>query len=197
MTELMSGMPLNTFDDCSKINDTVILHNLYLRKRVTGAGKGYDINMSLTTIIVNPTIFWLVVFVACIVIEIISMGLTTIWFAGGALVSAVAAALSAPVWLQIVLFFGVSLILIYFTRPIAVKYFNKDRVKTNAESLVGQQAIVISEINNLQGIGRVLVNGQEWSARNVDDSAQLAVGSVVIVRAISGVKLMVEEKVIS
>lgn len=153
--------------------------------------------MSLTTIIVNPTVLWLVVFVACIVIEIISMGLTTIWFAGGALVAAVAAALSAPVWLQIVLFFGASLMLLYFTRPIAVKYFNKDRVKTNAEGLVGQQAIVISEINNIQGIGRVLVNGQEWSARNIDDSVQLPVGSVVIVRAISGVKLMVEEKAIS
>lgn len=164
---------------------------------MTGAGKGYDINMSLTTIIVNPTTFWLVVFVACVVAEIISLGLTTIWFAGGALAAAVAAALSAPIWLQIVLFFGVSLVLLYFTRPIAVKYFNKDRVKTNAESLVGQQAIVISEINNLQGIGQVLVNGQEWSARNVDDSTQLAVGSVVIVRAISGVKLMVEEKAIS
>lgn len=164
---------------------------------MTGAGKGYDFNMSLTTIIANPTIFWLVVFVACIVAEIISMGLTTIWFAGGALVSAVAAALSAPLWLQIALFFGVSLVLLYFTRPIAVKYFNKDRVKTNAESLVGQQAIVISEINNLQGIGQVLVNGQEWSARNVNESMQLPVGSVVIVRAISGVKLMVEEKDVS
>lgn len=172
------------------------MHNLYLRKR-TGAGKGYDINMSLTTIIVNPTMFWLVVFVACVVAEIISLGLTTIWFAGGALAAAVAAALSAPIWLQIVLFFGVSLVLLYFTRPIAVKYFNKDRVKTNAESLVGQQAIVISEINNLQGIGQVLVNGQEWSARNVNESVQLPVGSVVIVRAISGVKLMVEEKEIS
>ena len=164
---------------------------------MTGAGKGYDINMSLTTIIVNPTIFWLVVFVACIVVEIISMGLTTIWFAGGALVAAIAAALSLPIWPQIILFFAVSLVLLYFTRPIAVKYFNKDRVKTNAESLVGQQAIVISEINNIQGIGQVLVNGQEWSARNVNDSIELPVGSVVIVRAISGVKLMVEEKVVS
>lgn len=153
--------------------------------------------MSLSTIIVNPTILWLAVFVVCIVAEIFTMGLTTIWFAGGALVSAVAAALSAPVWLQIVLFFAVSLVLLYFTRPIAVKYFNKDRVKTNAESLVGQQAIVISEINNIQGIGQVLVNGQEWSARNVEESRELPVGSVVIVRAISGVKLMVEEKAVS
>lgn len=142
----------------------------------------------------NLMTIWLIVFVACIVIEIITMGLTTIWFAGGALVAAVGAALNAPLWLQIVLFVAVSLVLLYFTRPIAVKYFNKDRVRTNAESLVGKQAIVISEIDNLQGIGQVTVGGQEWSARTTIEGITLPVGSVVIVRAISGVKLMVEEK---
>lgn len=142
----------------------------------------------------NLMTIWLIVFVACIVIEIITMGLTTIWFAGGSLVAAVGAALGAPLWLQIVFMVLVSLVLLYFTRPIAVKYFNKDRVKTNVESLVGKQAIVISEIDNLQGIGQVTVGGQEWTARMVDDGITLPVGSVVIVRSISGVKLMVEEK---
>ena len=139
------------------------------------------------------TTIWLIVLVACVVIEIITMGLTTIWFAGGALIAAIAAAFSLPVWLQIVLFLVVSLVLLYLTRPIAVKYFNKDRVKTNAESLVGQQAIVISEIDNLQGIGQVTVGGREWSARSINEGRQLPVGSVVVVRAISGVKLIVEE----
>ncbi len=142
----------------------------------------------------NLSTIWLIILVACIIIEIVTMGLTTIWFAGGALLAAVAAAFSAPLWLQILLFLIVSLALLYLTRPVAVKYFNKDRVKTNAESLVGQQAIVISEIDNLQGIGQVTVGRQEWSARNVDDNKALPVGSVVIVRAISGVKLIVEEK---
>lgn len=142
----------------------------------------------------NLTTIWLIVFVACIVIEIITMGLTTIWFAGGALVAAISAAVGAPLWLQIVLCVVVSLVLLYFTRPIAVKYFNKDRVKTNAESLVGRQAIVISEIDNLQGIGQVTVGGQEWTARTTEEGITLPVGSVVVVRAISGVKLMVEEK---
>ncbi len=143
--------------------------------------------MSFTTI-------WLSIFVACIVIEIATMGLFTIWFAGGSLIAALVAAVGGPLWLQIALFFVISLVLLYLTRPIAVKYFNKDRVKTNAESLVGQQAIVISEINNLQGVGQVTVNGQEWSARNVKGDKELPIGSVVIIRAISGVKLMVEEK---
>ena len=142
----------------------------------------------------NFVTVWLIVFGACIVIEIITMGLTTIWFAGGALIAAVSAGLGAPLWLQIALLVAVSLVLLYFTRPIAVKYFNKDRVKTNVESLVGKQAIVISEIDNLQGIGQVTVGGREWSARTTVDGIKLPVGSVVMIRAISGVKLMVEEK---
>lgn len=140
---------------------------------------------------------WLAVLVVCVGIEIATMGLTTIWFAGGALVSAILAALNAPPWLQIVAFFAVSLILLYLTRPVAVKYFNKDRVKTNVESLIGRQAIVISEIDNLQGIGQVTVGGQEWSARSMKDDVQLPVGSVVVVRSVSGVKLIVEEKDLS
>ena len=140
---------------------------------------------------------WLGVAVIMGIIEAYTMGLPTIWFAGGALVSAILAALNAPLWLQLVAFFVVSLILLYLTRPVAVKYFNKDRVKTNVESLIGRQAIVISEIDNLQGIGQVTVGGQEWSARSVKDDVQLPVGSVVVVRSVSGVKLIVEEKDLS
>lgn len=136
-------------------------------------------------------IFWLVFLIIAIVAELISLGLTTIWFAGGALVAIFAALLHAPIWLQVILFFAVSLLLLFFTRPIAVKYFNKDRVKTNAESIVGRQAIVTGEIDNLQGIGQVTVGGQEWSARSCDDKMRIAVGSVVNVVAINGVKLIV------
>jgi len=142
----------------------------------------------------NFTTIWLIVFVACIIIELITLGLTTIWFAGGALIAAIGAAFGAPLWLQSILFGAVSLVLLYFTRPVAVRYFNKDRVKTNAESLVGRQAVVISEIDNLQGIGQVTVGGQEWSARTVKEGITLPTGTVVVIRAISGVKLIVEEK---
>lgn len=142
----------------------------------------------------NMTVVWLVILVALVVIELLTMGLTTVWFAGGALVASLASLLHLPVILQMILFLVVSALLLYFTRPIAVKYFNKDRVRTNAESLVGRQAIVISEIDNLQGIGQVTVGGQEWTARTTQEGISLPVGSVVVIRAISGVKLMVEEK---
>ena len=105
----------------------------------------------------------------------------------------VLAAISLPVWLQVLVFLAVSLALMIFTRPIAVKYFNKDRVRTNVESLIGKQAIVISEIDNLQGIGQATVGGQEWSARSEDDSRKYPVGTVVDVVAINGVKLIVRE----
>ncbi len=136
---------------------------------------------------------WLLVLLVCIIVEFVTMGLTTVWFAGGALVAILAAALHAPIPLQVALFLGVSILLLIFTRPIAVKYFNKDRIRTNAESMIGRQAIVISEINNLEGIGQVTVNGMEWSARSIND-VEIPVGEVVIVRAINGVKLIVEPK---
>lgn len=137
-------------------------------------------------------IFWLIVIIVSIAVEVASLGLTSIWFAGGALVALAAAALHLPLAVQILLFVAVSLLLLFFTRPIAVKYFNKDRVKTNVEGMIGRQAIVISEINNLQGIGQVNVGGQEWSARSEDDKIRLAVGTVVDVVAIDGVKLIVK-----
>ena len=142
----------------------------------------------------SMTVFWLIVLVVLVVIELLTMGLTTIWFAGGALVATIAALFHAPVAVQVILFLVVSGVLIFSTRPLSVKYFNKDRVRTNAESLVGRQAIVISEIDNLQGIGQVNVGGMEWSARTRVDGVKLPVGTVTTVLAINGVKLVVEER---
>lgn len=136
-------------------------------------------------------IFWLVLLIVAIGVEVYSMGLTSIWFAGGALVAILATILHAPLFLQVILFFLVSMVLLIFTRPVAVRYFNKDRVKTNVESMVGRQAVVTGEIDNLQGIGQVTVAGQEWSARSMEDGLRIPVGSVVNVVSISGVKLMV------
>ncbi len=136
---------------------------------------------------------WLGVLIVATLIEIATMGLTTIWFAGGALIACIAAALHLPLVVQIVLFVIVSVVLLVFTRPIAVKYFNKDRVRTNVESMVGRQAVVLSEIDNLKALGQVSVNGQEWSAKSIDDT-NIPEGSVVVIRAINGVKLVVEKE---
>lgn len=143
----------------------------------------------------SPIMFWLILLIVFIGIELATLGLTTIWFAGGTLVAILAAALNLPLAVQVVLFLVVSLVLLFFTRPVAVKYFNKDRVKTNVESLVGRQAIVVSEIDNLQGIGQVTVGGMEWSARSADDRVKISAGAVANVVAINGVKLIVREEI--
>ena len=139
---------------------------------------------------ISMTLLWLIIFALLIIVELVTMGLTTIWFAGGAVVACVLAALSLPIWLQVVVFLVVSVVLLYFTRPIAVKYFNKSRVRTNIESMIGKQAVVMSESDNIQGIGQVKVNGMDWSARSFDGTP-IEAGKVVVVRAVDGVKLIV------
>lgn len=138
-------------------------------------------------------IFWLGMFIVLLVIEIATMGLTTIWFAGGALMAFLASYLGFGWGVQIILFLAVSIALLVLTRPIAVKFFNQERQKTNAESLIGQKAIVKEEINTLQGTGRVDVNGMEWSAK-ADESDVIEVDAIVLIRGIQGVKLIVEKE---
>lgn len=140
------------------------------------------------------TIYWLLIFVVLLVIEIFTMGLTTIWFAGGALVAFAAGILGLGLPVQVILFIVVSVVLFVGTRPLAMKYFNKEREKTNADSLIGKQAIVTEDIDTLQAKGRVEIQGQEWSARTVQSDGKVAAGTVVVVEEIQGVKLLVRVK---
>ena len=142
----------------------------------------------------NWILVWVILLVVFVVVEVLTMGLTTIWFAGGALAAAATAALHLPSYVQIATFIVVSGLLIFFTRPIAVRYFNKDRIKTNAESFVGKKAIVTGAIDNIKAEGQVTVSGMEWTARSTSDDITIAEGAVVTVVAISGVKLIVEER---
>lgn len=137
-------------------------------------------------------IYWLIGLAVLLVIEIITLGLTTIWFAAGALVAFIAALIGMNVFVQILLFLIVSILLLYFTRPVAVKYFNSKRVKTNYESLIGKEAKVLERIDNFNATGTALLDGQEWTARAFDDNEIIEEGTKVIVVKISGVKLIVE-----
>ncbi len=143
---------------------------------------------------VNVVIAWTVLLIVLVVVELATMGLTTIWFAAGALVSLLAAACGAPLFIQIALFLIVSVLMLVFTRPVAMKYFNKDRAKTNAESLIGQTGIVTEEIDNVKGSGQVTLNGMQWMARVAVSDSIIPEGSVVEVKEIRGVKLIVGPK---
>ena len=139
-------------------------------------------------------VYWLIIVIVMAVIEIITLGLTTIWFAGGALVAFIASLLGADLAVQIILFIVVSVALMALTRPLAVNYLKRDRVKTNAESLIGKLGVVMEKVDNLNAQGIVSVEGQEWTARAIDDE-MIPLYAVVEVVEIRGVKLMVREKV--
>ena len=136
-------------------------------------------------------ILWLAAVVVLLVIEIATLGLTTIWFAGGALIAGVAGAGRV---VQFVLFLIVSLILLIFTRPIAMRYLNTNRTRTNAESLIGKEAVVTQTIENLKNQGQVIVGGIEWTARTDDNEKMIEKDTVVEIERIEGVKLIVKKK---
>ena len=141
----------------------------------------------------TTSICWLAVFVLLIVIELATMGLTTIWFAGGAMAGFIASMLGANVVIQAVVFFVVSIVLLIFTRPFAVRYINSNKTKTNIDGLIGQEALVLEEINNIRETGCARLEGKEWTARRVDDTV-IPADTVVIVERIEGVKLIVKTK---
>lgn len=138
-------------------------------------------------------IFWLVAFGVLLLIEILTLGLTTIWFAAGALAAFLMAALSLPLLVQIVVFLVVSVLLLIFTRPIMTKHLNAKTTKTNAESLVGDKARVLIPVNNLKEEGQVMVNGMEWTARSTKDEVTFQKDEMVRIAGISGVKLIIEK----
>lgn len=139
-------------------------------------------------------IHWLALFMILLVIEILTLGLTTIWFAGGAFVAFVLCGFGAPWQLQAASFIAVSFVLLVFTRPWAKKYFNQKTVATNVEGLIGQKAVVTETIDNRKGTGGVLIGAQPWTARSMDDTLLIPAGATVTVERISGVKAMVRIK---
>ena len=133
-------------------------------------------------------VYWLIALVVFLVIEAATLGLATIWFAGGALVA------GAGIVIQIVLFLVVSLVLLFFTRPLAVRFLNKDTLKTNVDRVVGMEGVVTEEISNLAGTGKVSLGGNMWTARTENEGGTIPVDAVVTVLRVEGVKLIVKVK---
>ena len=136
---------------------------------------------------------WAAALVLFLIVEAATAGLSSIWFALGALCALLCALLKGPLWLQVVLFLVVSVVTLVLTRPLAKKYVNARRQPTNADRNIGRTAVVTEEINELSGTGAVRLDGQEWSARTLS-GAVVPVGAHVIVREIRGVKLLVESE---
>ena len=102
-------------------------------------------------------------------------------------------ALGGGTILQIAVFLVVSFVLVIFTRPWAMKYIKTNHVKTNYEGIIGKVVRITQDVDNLNGTGCAVVNGQEWTVRATEDEKKIAAGTLVKVVNISGVKLIVEE----
>ena len=142
----------------------------------------------------NMTAFWLLALVVLLVIEFLTLSLTTIWFAGGALVTAFVAEFGAPPVVQVVVFLAGSLTVLFLLRPSAVRLYNGKRQKTNVSALIGQEAKITETVNNKENTGVATINGQEWTARSKDSSEVLEVDTWAVIEEISGVKLILKKK---
>lgn len=138
-------------------------------------------------------IFWLALTIVCILVEIGTVGLVSIWFAGGALVACFLDMANVHVIIQVIVFLVVSLLLLMLTRPLARRWLNTNRTKTNYEGIIGKVVRVTERIDNFGGTGAALVNGQEWTARSESDNISFEQGELAQVINISGVKLIVKK----
>lgn len=141
----------------------------------------------------NIVFVWLVLFIVFLVAELVTAGaLVSIWFCVGALVALVAAYLGAAFWVQMTLYFVVSIGLLLGTKPFLKKHLDPKTMATNADRILQNRGIVEEEINNLKGQGAVKIDGKSWTARNIDGEAVIPVNTEVIVVGIEGVKAMVK-----
>ena len=138
-------------------------------------------------------IVWTVAIIAFGILEGVTAQLVSIWFVAGAVAAIISVPLGAPQWLQIVIFFAVSLIVLAATRPFIKKKIAPKQERTNADRCIGQDAVVCEEINNLLSTGQVKTDGKVWTARSSDDSI-IPKDAVVTVEKIDGVKLIVKNK---
>lgn len=139
--------------------------------------------------------FWVVALVVFLIVEAVTAGLVSIWFVFGSLVALICAALGAAVWLQIFWFVIVSVATLVLTRPLVKRYVDSRSVATNADRSIGRAAVVTERIDNLAATGAVKLDGVVWTARSTDDAVAIEAGERVTVRAIEGVKLIVERTI--
>lgn len=135
---------------------------------------------------------WLIIFVIFAALEMVSMGLTSIWFAIGALAACVASLLGGNWIVQAIVFIVVTTAVIIFIRPFAVKHLNNKAEKLNVDSMAGKTGKVTVEIDNMAAKGQIVVDGMEWTARS-EDGTIIEKGSIVTVVKVEGVKAIVQK----
>ncbi|UTC49697.1 NfeD family protein [Treponema sp. OMZ 855] len=148
------------------------------------------IELSMLLALYTPW-FWFGIAVICAVIEGMTLGLTTVWFSLSAVLMIFISMLHPPFYAQCILFALVALLLLFFTRPIALKFLHTKRVKTNADSLIGKKALVLQTITEFEK-GQVKINGMVWTAASTG-GADIPTGDECIIEKIEGVTLIVKK----
>ena len=146
--------------------------------------------MTILGLTISMSVFWLAAIIIFVIVEALTMGLTTIWFAGGAVIALAAALLGAGIFVQVLLFFAVSVALLVSTRKLFVKKLQTGAEKTNVDALIGKEAVVTTAIKPFAP-GIIKLSGQDWTAVSQDSEALLEKGNKVIVVGIEGVKAVV------
>ena len=137
------------------------------------------------------TIIWIAAIVIFGVAEAATVGLVSIWFVIGSVAGLIAAVLGAAIWLQVVMFFIVSIAALIATRPLVRKLTKKGEVATNADRVLGGTARVTETIDNTIPSGEVYIDGKTWTARS-QSGAVIAPETLVTVIRLEGVKLYVD-----
>ena len=135
-------------------------------------------------------VLWIVAAAAFLIIEAITAALNSIWFSAGSLAALAAAALGAPLWVQLLLFVAVSGLCFAILYPRLKHQLQRTRQATNADMVIGQECVVTQRIDNLAGTGAVSVGGKTWTARTAGGET-VELGAVVTADSIQGVKLIV------
>ncbi|SNU04862.1 Membrane protein implicated in regulation of membrane protease activity [Lachnospiraceae bacterium] len=142
----------------------------------------------------NYTTFWVIVAAVALIVEIISLGLTSIWFTGGGIAAALAAYFGAALWLQVVIFIVVSTVLLLIMRPLAKKYLAIGQEKTNTDSLIGRTEKILVTVDNNAGTGKIKLGDVDWRAVSVDGSI-IPEGTLVVIEKLEGTKLYVRREI--
>lgn len=138
-------------------------------------------------------IAWVVVFIVTLIIEIIIPGLVSIWFSGGALVAFILALFNINPIIQIVVFVGVSGVLLILTKFVFKKsFFRKETTPTNADSLIGKEILITKGFNkDTQGEGKI--RDIIWNLTTTEN-VSFKSGELAIIKDVEGSHIIVVKK---
>ena len=139
-------------------------------------------------------VMWIVIMVVLLMIEGMTMNLTTIWLAIGSLGALFATLMGAGGVMQFAVFVIISGVMLIFTRPVVKNYLAVKYQKTNSESLIGRTARVVEPIDNSLEKGTAFLDGKEWTARCESENETINEGELAVVTDIVGVKLIVSRE---